>query len=1017
MIIVLFLNIVSIRCLSPMSLFEKSQKSIIRLMSRQGVDVRISQASRPPINSFSEKKRLTKELEVQDETSTSLCRQLRWSLPSKGRSLTVEISQKGNDEVALIKESLQKEGESLVNLIQKLINQMEEKEGVEVIFLLLRELNKIYVSEPKLFDFLKTKNKFSSLYVSLIELHLAISQKKKNLKEASVQNKEFFKKMIENILHLLGSHNYTQPTHFIEAWVIGDFKKAYQLFGKFEEQIKSESLIWISLLNHMRRVSSEGVLLSSFEKRILQLGSVLYKVGIEIKKKGFDSQGNKTQIQFKEVFEHFNQCFFRRSKNMASSFCQMTKEDQQDFINSVSLIRFMKKTIPHPIEIFLKEQAKKYQKVLDSITQEKASQENLFLFKKLFEWGFIEKGQWMNFLLLHMENKETSQKIFHLVYKGEISWITVYEVLDHLDDFEEERILAVALVNLLIVSRQKKLRNALNPYIGGLFKLRNALKMLIKRHMQENLYISVADKMEYNLEEEGEKRNKTITDKGEYNELSCPYIMGFEEEYESEVVSEIGELTRDPLFETKEKKQNWPIFSLQVDYVDPKFKCLELVSAPLRNVDYIDPYYIIAKRELDKQLQTDKQVDLTRVISQYNEEIKRICGEKAGPFILYPTVRSICVEYKGKSCKDALQTTISVNIENIGSESFLKALRLIDDSSRKGLGQIVDISHRITESVMAEIQKEASLSKKSRGLIYSVIFEEVHNMVLDVELMVNKMNRLIIFRFSPEDLIFGVLPDPDLVIIRNWYLNSSGLRFIMNEFKKNLETVQFKEWKQRNMSRKRFNAIFDVAIRERLKDTQRVISGYQGGHFCSSSGYVLKHHILHCSSRVAIGRYQGDYYGAIEIRQYSELRKCIFEPTSLLKRSPSNQLLRNFYGETAEFSPPSYITEILKIDEKIMSILRFKKKSEMRKEVNHLIHIVEEILSKEEPQSFLEEIIDYQILLQYDLDNVVEKMKDINQSKGFDLIKSEYERIQSKLRCRINQNQSLIQYRQIQQSA
>ncbi|MCG8566143.1 MAG: C80 family cysteine peptidase, partial [Desulfobacterales bacterium] len=411
--------------------------------------------------------------------------------------------------------------------------------------------------------------------------------------------------------------------------------------------------------------------------------------------------------------------------------------------------------------------------------------------------------------------------------------------------------------------------------------------------------------------------------------------IGFEEEFTTKPLAEVGAAQGERkaiLGATADRELNIPVMRLEVDSVQAGYIYLELVTGPLRSAEYQDPAYLIAKSTLyDAISEAGKGTTVKAIIDTYNANLSEKMGAKASRYLLEipedSAASGLAMGYNSKltpgymTDNRNIQATVNMAIGDIGSQGFIQGAASV------GYETQATQAAEVTDRIMAEMDPQGTMATEVRALVYTYVFNEYLGAGLKEGFYSLKTDFNMLFRFSPEDIIFGVLSDTDLTAVKSWYDNG-GKDFMAGEISHGLGEKAAA--KLGTYFTRRMDDVFSTNVGYRLdNDRVQLLVHLDGSSdFSPIDGNLAVHHTHpNPESRASLGFDGEHYYGAVEFRStQSALVNLVKHPEAWME-GPSRDLVTQLMAGEVSSAPDDYTRTVAGfLDEAVQAVSIWSRK-------------------------------------------------------------------------------------------
>lgn len=688
----------------------------------------------------------------------------------------------------------------------------------------------------------------------------------------------------DNLNTVINFNTLDYHAGFVSQWIAGDIAHAKLTYEDFLKSLTVDHQDEIfKPLNHLINNSDTEIELNkTVDERIFELGGALYNsIDIAWYNKEFLST-TTMPLSVRLAFKRIKESFLSKISSIKEEDLNHLTISQQDNLIKMACLFELESTLEHRqiINNFFKIILEDYQRVTQEIYKDfkfgssthDIGHHSMNIVLDLYVLQMMSEDDLQLFMLGFLYKNKNYNEFIHLVNTNRIEDKLAEQIISQyvkaVDSQEAGEFLSKIIYKLA--------ENFRDNVQSGLNKTGFILSPIFKMHQQDLgtieqvLYIKLIKRkiLLGHLPQNKDKEQYSFN----YKHLDNTDLMGYEEE-PGGIFLRANEkaVNKKTLATIHSENEGLPKISIELDTVDINDHIyIEIVSAPLRPQDYQDPVYLLFKKVWkDSYLSAKKGDSIQTVIDRYNQKMRDILGVQSDDYILNPNkdinLSKIIFLKDVKLSKSGIQVTLNIKIETIGTQDFIDSMKI---TSLYDVGLQTD---RATNTIMLSLDPNHTMASEVRSLIYEVCFNEIQTKELGIHFDQDKISYRLLFRFSPEDIVFGVLSDEDLTKLKEWY-KGTGKELIKKSIQDQFIKENQENWENSRFVNARLESIFNQTITSRLKGSKKQLTVYTDSYLYSgfSEGYegdVVNHSLpFRAVSRVPLGLNEGEYYGAVEFR-------------------------------------------------------------------------------------------------------------------------------------------------------
>ena len=457
----------------------------------------------------------------------------------------------------------------------------------------------------------------------------------------------------------------------------------------------------------------------------------------------------------------------------------------------------------------------------------------------------------------------------------------------------------------------------------------------------------------------------------DFTQGNRPDHAGFEEEFGRVLFTGVPITTKYVMGETQASELGVPVMQLELEQVtSPIF---ELITGPLNSSEYMTPEYYVAKRIFfNLTTHMPHGTSVKDFIHTYNDQLTDALGSADTRYMLMqpnPDVNEQIFlqdnresEHYRYACNP--QASILMPYDRIGSQAFIDSLSMPQTQlSATATAEVVD-------EIARQISPDVPLSDAARAMIFQTVFYELYLGTMRANNTFPKFKYEALFRFAPEDAIFGVLEENELNAIHDWYAKDNGLAkmkgLMLEKLPKSsgalfspeiqrmgaLSEVEAHSVKSLSFDG-RMTRIFDTAIQTRLDFGRSVQLGvakslYGMDFAILPDGKGTKVYFSHPypAARRPMTLVDGKAYGVVEYRvRGNPVVQLNLSPLRWMEGAGA-ETMASLVDNMAEFTP--YELEAARVMDgvdKVTAYLRDPSKSHGEGEVTHYLTLIRALFS------------------------------------------------------------------------
>ncbi len=235
------------------------------------------------------------------------------------------------------------------------------------------------------------------------------------------------------------------------------------------------------------------------------------------------------------------------------------------------------------------------------------------------------------------------------------------------------------------------------------------------------------------------------------------------------------------LASTEAEELGMPVFKLETDAISHPYP--ELITAPLRSNEYMNPELDVARKILLNQFTRRTNATMADVIDTYNAALIRTLGEAGRRYYLHPNpdvnlgTINVRVDSTARQFQYSNQETMLMPYANVGSRAFIDALpRRI---SRTAIQDIQDRSAQLISRLGESVQVTPEL----RAFAFQLFFDIYHQQSVGGENVRQKTAFDMLLRFSSEDVVYSILSDENVQGLHAWYRDPANRTWLFDQFR------------------------------------------------------------------------------------------------------------------------------------------------------------------------------------------------------------------------------------------